>query len=368
MTRNQFLKTAAAAGAAGAVPSAAQPPARVRFKAGTQHIGATTPESDNALRLMAAIGVNHICSREPSMTPGPAWSVDSLKRLREHVESFGLHLDMVPLPLSSVPIAQSPYKATLLGKSPERDREIDALCDMIRNVGRAGIPAAKYNFTVLGFIRSPSTPGRGGATYSTLKLAAAKEDPPLTEAGIMDAERKWETITYFLRRVVPVANEYKVKLALHPFDGPIPPPHRWRGVTEVLGTVEGLKRFITIEESPYHGLNFCQGTVSEMLREPSKEIYDVIRYFGSRKKIFNVHFRNIRGGLGNFQETYIDEGDVDMLKALRVYKEVGYDGMLMPDHVPSLAADPGGAQQFAYTLGYIRALIRAVDDEGSASA
>jgi mannonate dehydratase len=331
---------------------------------GTQHIPTNRPEGDAALKLMAALGVNHICSAEPSMTPGPEWSVDSLRRLRERVESFGIRLEMVPLPLSSVPLSQSPYKATLLGKAPERDREIDSLCDMIRNAGRAGIPAMKYNFTVLGGLRTESTPGRGGASYSTLDLARAADEGPIPEIGAMDADRKWEAITHFLNRVVPVAEESKVKLALHPFDGPIPPPHRWRGVTEVLGSVEGLKRFIAIRESPYHGLNFCQGTVSEMLRQPGREIYDVIRYFGSRGKIFNVHFRNIRGGLGRFQETYIDEGDVDMLRALRVYKEVGYDGMLMPDHVPSLAVDPDGSRQFAYTLGYIKALIRAVEAEG----
>ncbi|MBM3739617.1 MAG: TIM barrel protein [Acidobacteria bacterium] len=363
MTRKHFLTATAAASS----PAFAQtkPVSRgVRFKVGTQHIAATSPKSDAALRLMAAIGVNHICSGEPSMTPGPAWSVASLKRLREHVESFGIQLAMIPLPLSSTPVTVSAFKATLLGKSPERDRELDAICEMVRNIAQAGIPAAKYNFTVLGSVRSEDTPGRGGSRYSTLNLKVAKEGAPMPETGVMDADRKWETITYFLKRVVPVATEYKVKLALHPFDGPVPPPHRWRGVTEVLGSVEGLKRFITIAESPYHGLNFCQGTVSEMLREPGKEIYDVIRYFGSRKKIFNVHFRNIRGGLGNFQETYIDEGDVDMLRAMRVYKEVGYDGMLMPDHVPSLDGDPGGERQFTYTLGYIKALIRAVEAEG----
>ncbi len=362
--RRRFLQTVGSAAAAIPASASQQPRRRALMKVGTQHIAATTEQSNAALKLMACLGVQHICSGEPSMTPGPGWSVDSLKRLRDRVSSFGLELAMVPLPLSSVPLSSSPYKATLLGKAPDRDREIAAICEMIRNIGLAGIPAAKYNFTVLGFLRTDSTRGRGGAMYSTLQLSKAKEEPALTEAGQMDAARKWETITYFLKQVVPVAAEHKVRLALHPFDGPIPAPHRWRGVTEVLGSVEGLKRFVTIQENPYHGLNFCQGTVSEMLREPGKEIFDVIRHFGSRKKIFNVHFRNIRGGVGNFQETYIDEGDVDMLQAMRVYKEIGYDGMMMPDHVPSLDVDPGGAQQFAYTLGYIKALIRSVDAEG----
>jgi len=137
----------------------------------------------------------------------------------------------------------------------------------------------------------------------------------------------------------------------------------FRGIETVLGSVEGLKRFVSIKESPYHGLNFCQGTVAEMLQKPGQEIFDVIRYFGSRKKIFNVHFRNIRGGFLNFQETFIDDGDVDMLKAMRVYKEVGFDGMMMPDHVPKISGDANSYQGFAFAFGYIKALIAAVAAE-----
>ena len=97
-----------------------------------------------------------------------------------------------------------------------------------------------------------------------------------------------------------------------------------------------------------------------MLNDPGREIYDVIRYFGSRKKIFNVHFRNIRGHRDDFQEVYPDEGDIDFVKALQVYIEVGYPYLLMPDHVPVAANDPGGLQSFAYCYGYIRALLQAV--------
>ena len=180
------------------------------------------------------------------------------------------------------------------------------------------------------------------------------------DAGHVDADKFWERITYFLDRVIPVANEYKIRMACHPHD-PGVPPEGYQGVDRVLGTVDGLKKFITIQESPYHGLNFCQGTVSEMLADPGKEIYDVIRYFGTRKKIFNVHFRNIRGHRDDFVEVYPDEGDVDFVKAIQVYKEVGYPYMLMPDHVPLAANDPDGLQSFAFCYGYIRGLMQSLE-------
>jgi mannonate dehydratase len=335
------------------------PAAKASMKVGTQH-----DSSDDVLGVLAALGVTNICSRLPSAQFDDQWSVEGLTRLRERVEHFGITLDMVPLPMSSNPIARAENPNILLGKSPEREREIDNICQMIRNASRAGIPALKYNLTFLGVPRTANTPGRGGARYSTFVYDEAKQDPPLTEAGVVGADVYWERITYFLTRVIPVAQEYKVRMACHPQDPGMPHGKGFRGIETVLGSVDGLKRFIDIAPSPYHGLNFCQGTVSEMLAKPGQEIYDVIRYFGSRKKIFNVHFRNIRGGFLRFQETFIDDGDVDMLKAMRVYKEVGFDGMMMPDHVPTIEGDAKGAQAFAYTFGYIKALIAAVEAEG----
>ena len=308
------------------------------MKAGTQH-----GDSDAILRVLAGFGVNHICSRLPSAKMDESWSVDSLSRLKSRVESFGVTLDMVPLPLSSSEISRSENPAILLARDPDRDRQIDDICQMIRNCARAGIPSVKYNLTLIGIPRTAPTPGRGGARYSTFVYDGAKQDPPLTIAGPVDADTYWERITYFLTRVVPVATEHKVRLACHPQDPGMPRGRGWRGVETVLGSVDGLKRFVSIAESPFHGLNFCQGTVSEMLEKPGEQIFDVIRYFGERRKIFNVHFRNISGGFLNFRETFIDDGDVDMLKAMRVYKEVGYDGMMMPDHVPTVEGDDGPA-------------------------
>jgi len=105
-------------------------------------------------------------------------------------------------------------------------------------------------------------------------------------------------------------------------------------------------------------LNFCQGTISEMLANPNVEIHEVIRWFGSREKIFNVHFRNIRGGLLKFQETLPDDGDVNMPLALRTYREVGYAGMIMPDHVPAIEGDTDHYKAFAFCFGYIQALLQ----------
>jgi len=160
---------------------------------------------------------------------------------------------------------------------------------------------------------------------------------------------------------VPVAEECKVRIACHPHDPGMPKDVGFRGVNRVLGSVDGLKRFVKIKESPYHGLNFCQGTISEMLQKPGEEIFDVIRYFGTRGKIFNVHFRNIQGGFLKFQECFPDNGDVDMVRALRTYHEVGYQGMVMPDHVPTIEGDTGRLQAFSYSFGYIQALIQAID-------
>jgi mannonate dehydratase len=354
-----LAETIAARQAAASPASAVQAHAsRARLEPGTQH-----GDADSILRVLAGFGVDHICSLLPSPRLDEAWSVEGLLRLRDRVESFGITLDMVPLPLSSREISRGENPAILLAQDPERDRQIDDICQMIRNTARAGIPSAKYNLTIIGIPRSAPTIGRGGARYSTFVYDEAVQDPPLTIAGPVDEDTYWERITYFLERVVPVAEEYKVRLACHPQDPGMPRGKGWRGVETVLGSVDGLKRFVSIAESPYHGLNFCQGTVSEMLEKPGEQIFDVIRYFGTRGKIFNVHFRNIAGGFLNFRETFIDDGDVDMLKAMRVYKEVGYQGMIMPDHVPSIEGDAGNLQGFAFAFGYIKALIGTVSAE-----
>jgi mannonate dehydratase len=371
MRRRDFLgsaaKAAAVAGFAGgttgvvsaaAVPLKSGKKAPVLMKAGHQH-----DHSEPTLRALSAFGVTNICSGKIGNALDDSWSVDGLGRLRKHVESFGIKLDCVPLPLSSGYITRSEHPEIMLAKDPERDRTLEAFCQMIRNCGKAGIPMVKYNLTFIGVVRTERTTGRGGASLSAFDFKKSKQEPPLTEAGRITDEIYWDRIEYFLKRIVPVAEEAKVKIACHPQDPAMPRDTGWRGVNTVLGTPDGLKRFVETQASPYHGLNFCQGTVSEMLEKPGEQIYDVIREFGRRGKIFNVHFRNIRGGFLKFEETFPDEGDVDMPRALRTYREFGYDGMIMPDHVPQILGDPQGQKAFAFCFGYIQALLQTLRAE-----
>jgi mannonate dehydratase len=370
MNRRKFVRLAGSGMAAGAIAETlvsaqvARTPAPARANAAASskvkfHVGTQHGDDDATLKAMAAFGVNNICGSMPSAKLDEKWSVEALTKHREHVESFGIKLDMTAITMTSASIDRAQMPAIFLA-GPDRDKNIEDICTQIRNCAKAGIFQVKYNFTILGIPRSGRVKGRGPSTYSEFVLEKdANKDKP-TLAGKVSADEYWERVTYFLERVVPVAEEYKVKMGCHPQDPGV--PRGYRGIEEVpLATPAGLRRFVKIKESPYHGLNFCQGTVSEQLKDPGKEIHDVIRSL--KGKIFNVHFRNIAGGFLNFRETFIDNGDVDMLKAMRVYRDVGYDGMMMPDHVPTVEGDANRLQGFAFAFGYIKALIAAVAAE-----
>jgi len=360
MNRRRFFTSSSAAAVAATTTLAprragAAPPALMKL--GCQ----SAPTNETHLKYFARYGVRNICGYPKIEGDRLYATVDELNAMVDMAAKNGVSIDMLGPPfLESSHIDREKHPAIMLAQSPERDRDIEAMQTLIRNCAAAGIPAIKYNMSILGVLRTARTPGRGDATYSTWKLKEAKPAQPLTRAGKVADDAFWERITYFLERVIPVANEYKIRMACHPHD-PGVPPEGYQGVTRVLGTVDGLKKFLTIKESPYHGLNFCQGTVSEMLQDPGREIFDVIRYFGTRKKIFNVHFRNIRGHRDDFVETYPDDGDIDFVRAFLTYREVGYPYLLMPDHVPEAPGDPGGLQSFAFCYGYIRALIQSAE-------
>ena len=390
MNRRDFLLTSSAAAlitpnATSAATPPPAPPQPALMKLGDQ----TAPTNDTHLQYLARYGVRNICGYPQIKGDRLYATVDELKAMTDMAAKYNITVDCTAPPfLESSFIDTEKHPAIMLAQSPERDRDIEALQTFIRNCAQAGIPSIKYNMSILGVLRSGTRPGRGDAIDAVWNLTDAQAklrshtstpvivgghddttgkampiDQPaasgLTRAGHVDADAFWERITYFLDRIIPVANEYKIRMACHPQD-PGVPPEGYMGINRVLGTIDGLKRFITIRESPYHGLNFCQGTISEDLEDPATQIFDVIRYFGTRKKIFNVHFRNIRGHRNDFEEVFPDEGDIDFVKAIKVYKEVGYPYMLMPDHVPLAKADPQSLQSFAFCYGYIRALIQSV--------
>ena len=199
----------------------------------------------------------------------------------------------------------------------------------------------------------------------------------------------WDTLTYFIKAVVPVAEQAGVRMALHPDDPPVSPV---AGVARIFRSHEALRRLTETVPSDYNGLTFCQGAISEM----PENVLDAIRYFGSRNKISYVHFRgvipirydhamnnNVRpepvegrprrntapsnrsgitGPVPKFTETFIDEGHVDMLEAMRAYKESGFDGPMIDDHVPDMVGDSDGQYHaHAHALGYMKALMDVAD-------
>ena len=317
----------------------------------TQGFGSSEAE----LRFLQRCGVRHKAANFP-FHRDRGWVLEELVQERERHEAFGLSLDM-----SLLPIYQEFPSIIYWGKSPDRDRDIDMVCEMIRTASRAGIDSLRYNTCVLPIDRTEREEGRGGYFHTAFRLEkiSAEDQAKLTEVGRVTAEMHWERIEYLLERMIPVAEEFKVRLGNSQEDPAT--PIGYRGVDKVLNEFEGMKRFIEVERSPYHGWNFCVGSIAEGLEDPATEIYPIIEYFGSRDTIFLVHYRNLLGGRYSFREALPDEGDMDFHLVLKALKDSGYRYGIDPDHVPSTADDPKGHyQSYAYCFGYINAMIQAV--------
>jgi mannonate dehydratase len=312
---------------------------------------------DTRLALAAQLGVTHVALHATGRSaaelavsrPDGTWDGARIRAVQARLAAHGLALDVLALDVEAL------WPALLEG-SPAAARLLALAGQNIRTAGEAGVPCLKYRIQPIGVVRTGRAAGRGGARYSAFDVDAWTDDAP-TAAGRVTDERMWDEIARFLEAVVPVAERAGVRLACHPQDAPLP-PGGLKGMPHVLGSVAALDRFLSLTPSAVHGLNFCQGTVAEMFDDPGREVLEAIRHFGAQGKIFMVHFRNIRGRRHHFVEVYPDEGDVDMPAAMRAYAEVGYRGMFCPDHVPQSDADPDRERQFAYCLGYTRALIQ----------
>src|SRR4051812_6067134 len=342
-----------------AAKEVARAPKKVLMKVGCQS-GGTSQEN---LEFKARHGVFNIDGGAPKYIKGKGWNLDESMKKREACEKYGISLDAYHLPLTSDGIDRVETPNIMLGKSPERDREIEDIQQMISVAGKTGVGCLNYNTIILPILRTGLTldPKRGNASYTTWNYQEAiKKNEGLTRAGVVTVDMMFERITYLLDRILPVAEEYKVRLANHIAD---PPTHvGYRGITRWNSpdVFEGIKRFANLYKSPSHGFNLCLGTTAEGLKNPRTEILPIIKWVGERNQIFNIHLRNIKGGWDNFQEVYPDNGDMDFYQVLKALKEVDYPYLVMPDHVPHHPAPGSTNEAFAFAYGYIKAMLQAI--------
>ena len=309
--------------------------------------------SDAGMRRVKQLGVDHVLMGGP---PIP-WREEQIRSAMDRLKAGGLAL-------GNMMIAGFPN--ALYGR-PGRDDQIEKVQQSIRAAGRAGLPVVEYNFyahrLVEGYYEAS---GRGGAGLTAFDYERVKGLPPLSAEGVHSLDEMWSNITYFLKAVVPVAEDSGVRLALHPNDPPAPLS---RGSGQIMATLAGWKRLIEIVPSKSNGITFDCGVTREIGADP----VEVCRYFGERDRINHVHFRNVRVQKPSldYSEVFIDEGQVDMFAVMKELVRLKYPRLVYPEHPRGLDADrdqpsfksyyPGGGGYagFAYNVGYARAMLQA---------
>jgi mannonate dehydratase len=312
---------------------------------------------DKKLAHLATLGVNCVALDLSDPLPKEAGidlsTIESatafFKKAKATVRAHGMELRTV--------LATSGYSEIKKGATG-RDEKIALLLNAVQAMGAAGISILAYNFKLLNSkdLRSQPTKGRGSASYVSfdydeyLQKPAAPVDPPVSEAQM------WDNLSYFLKAMIPTAEKSGVRMALHPDDPPMPPGiPPLAGGAHIASSFDQYRRIFGIVPSPSNGMLFCQGCVKEM---QGVDVYDAIRDMGSIDKIVMVHFRNVHGEFPRFQETFVDNGDVDMYRAMQAYRDVGFEGPFSLDHSPAFPGAESANQ--AFVIGYIRALIQAV--------
>jgi mannonate dehydratase len=313
--------------------------------------GITTKEN---LEFNLRHGVKHLTVLARKRPEGSGWDLDELKRMKDDCDHYGVTLEAIRMDADYI----------TLRKGAERGRELDHIIGNIQKASQVGVKIITYHWTVIPIGRNRQTTGRGKASYTGFQLEENWKDLPVGKSGRVSSEDYWERITYFLEKVIPVAREHDVRMACHPHD---PPglPFGYQGVDnwDSPSVFEAIKRYESVVDSPYNGFQLCLGTTAEGLKNPVVEILPIVQYLGEREKIHQIHMRNIRGGLHNFEEVYPDEGEMDFFKVMRILRDVQFPGSICPDHMPRHPDDPGSLQSFAFGYGYLKALIQAVNSE-----
>lgn len=277
------------------------------------------------------------------------WGRGAIALLKRRYEDMGLEL---------VGIEDSPPLDHARLGLPGRDEEIEQFCTLIESMGAAGIPMLCYNWmAVIPWLRTSVTlRGRAGALTTGFDVAAL-QDSGLTWAGEVPPEQFWEAFDYFIRRVVPVAEQAGVRLALHPDDPPLAP---LRGLGRIMNSIEAFERVLSIVDSPANSITLCQGNFTLI----TDDVPAAIRRFGAMGRIAFGHFRDVRGTPERFVETFHDEGQTDMLACMRAWHEIDFDGVLRCDHVPTLEGDSNVDPSYSFlarlhAIGYMTGLREA---------
>lgn len=297
----------------------------------------------------------------------PIWSYEGLRDLKAMVDAEDMHLEALEN------FAPAHWFDVLLD-GPRRQQQMEGLKRIIRDMGRVGIPIMGYNFSIAGVWGRVEGPfARGGA------VSVGFEDPqqspipagmvwnmvydrdlydadnPKGTVGAVSSAEIWKRFGAFLEEMLPVAEEAGVKLALHPDDPPMPV---LRDAARLVYTPHGYQRMLDLSSSPANTMEFCIGTLSEI---PDGDIYDMVDQYSKTGRIAYIHFRNVRGKVPVYHETFVDEGDTDMLRVLTILASNGYDGIMIPDHTPLIACDAPWHAGIAYALGYMKAAITMVE-------
>lgn len=301
--------------------------------------------------LGAVGGINPRMAGLPSAEP---WSRDVIKGVKEAWKKEGLTLRVIEGP----PSLGTKTKLGLRGK----DEEISNFITLLKNLSLEGIDTVCYNWMpVISWARtSMDRPGRGGALVSAFDIEDIRERPPIKDYGDLTPEMMWDNLQYFLDAVVPEAEKFQIKLALHPDD---PPVDHIQGIPRIMTSVDAFKRLLEMAPSPSNGITFCQGSFASMGDKANEvDIPAAIRYFGQKEAIHFVHFRDVKGDKNNFEETFHDEGKTDMFAAMGALHDIGFTGPIRPDHVPTMAGDSNEKPGYStigtlYAIGYIRGLM-----------